>query len=359
MKFLFIAEGFVAEQIIIDYLCEVFGKNQLKVVSLETQFYSAMSSQYDIIFIPFVPSSKSPFGRFLRFLLKSKKNIISIEWSPLVKGTEQIYRANDICYFSDLGLKFVSWTKQTDIFFARLINRSSYFEVENYFNQLIKRTPSKYLEGNRLAFVIDLNEQFWSDDLLRFKCANGYEQSTHQDLMIKQSALLEKLEKTLTQIVFGTKWDRINIFVTTDQVKTELQNIFKVYQNMVKISVLCPEALIELANCHTIVLAEPLFGIEELSNAKCLMSEGIWPPHIRNAFFAHLATFDTETKKGLVENRVKKQTVYELRHSLADAIKYMKISTPRKLDLTVFSRGYFLWLLLYSIKNKVKKMFRT
>jgi hypothetical protein len=336
----------------------VFGQDQLKVVSLATQFYAALGNQYDVIFIPFVPSSKSPFGRFLSFLLKSKKNIISIEWSPLSKRTEQTYRAEDVRFFSDLGLKFVSWTKATDIFFESLIDESSYLKVENYFKHLIKRDSSKYLEGNRLAFVIDCNELFWSDDLLRFKCSNGYVQSVHHDLITKQRLLLEQLEKTVNHLALSKKWDRINIFVTTDRMNAELKNLHNDNQNILEISLLGPNSLIELANCHTIVLTEPVFGIEEFFNAKSLMDESIWPAHVRNAFFADISIFDAEANNGLLENCDETQTVYEHKNSFADAIKYIKTGPSKKFDLSIISQGYFLRLLLYALKNKLRKLIR-
>ena len=357
MKILVVSEGSIGEQILIDYLREKFCDDQLIIVSLETQFYAMLVNQYDVIFIPFVPSKKSPLGEFLKVLLLSKTNIISTEWFPLVKRTEQTYRVEDIYYFSKLGLKYISWTRETDYFFDGVINTSSYIRARNYFHDSIQSVCPESPNLNNVAFVIGLEEQFWSESLLRYKFSNGYKKSTHQNLVTKQRVLLECLERTLRHLYFEKNDLSIKIFVTSEKLRGFLLTKLKAYASKLEILLIGPKSLSELAKCGTIVLAEPLFGLEELNIARCLMNEDKWPAVVRNTVFINLESFETVIEHEVADYCDINRQLEPLRPIIYRLTRGTGSDVPTNFNFFQFARGFFLRLLLYSAKNRIKKLF--
>ena len=74
--------------------------------------------------VPFIPSRQSPF-EMDRVLLKNDIRVISLNFTNACKRSDFIYKETDIKYYSELGLKVLSWNKSFE-FFCDLGVKSKY-----------------------------------------------------------------------------------------------------------------------------------------------------------------------------------------------------------------------------------------
>jgi hypothetical protein len=114
-------------------------KYYVEIKSIPYDLYTISFITYDLILIPFVPSSPSPFATLIKELLLANKRVVSLNWEQYLPPVSASYRGNAFKKFNSTGLLMCSWSEKFSDFLLELgFCNEKIVKVQNYNSMILK-----------------------------------------------------------------------------------------------------------------------------------------------------------------------------------------------------------------------------
>ena len=151
----------------------------VEIRSIPYDLYTINFIKYDVILIPFVPSSPSPFASLVKELLSANKIVISLNWEQYLSPIAASYRRNAFQQFNSTELLVCSWSNQfSDYLLESGFSNGNILKVQNYNSMLLKRKVLLSKESTKLEniifFPMNYAWAFADKNFIKYRVKTGY-----------------------------------------------------------------------------------------------------------------------------------------------------------------------------------------
>ena len=199
----------------IDYVKSISSKilnADITVVAIRYWLFLPNMQKFDLIVIPFLPSTPSPNASLIKSALKSGINVIVLNWWQSFSNSELEYRRASLEYFTKLPIHFFSIRKSYSKYLCDMGFKSNIIDSEyNLYNLTNVDTGNQRNKKQKtnVFFLIDFDYAFANNELQSYRLNTGYDKNSLNNRISFSKDFLKVFVKDILN--FAKKNPLINI----------------------------------------------------------------------------------------------------------------------------------------------------